>query len=535
MSDDRRDAAVEERVRAALGSLADTTSIAPDGWERIEFRAARRRRRRLVGWSVGGPAVALIAVALLLAMLPAGDSNDPSVTAGPAGEALARYAPRGLENERLALRSIQLGGSSGAATSDGRVRVYGHRAADGISLDNLALVVTTTTPEAAGRLRALVPGALGQAQCEPAASCIGLPVTPMTLRGREMEVAVSSVRTSSGELGAAKVVWSEANGATIGVVTTWLRSQYPNGDYLGADFRTVVEGVTATGGEAAATVLPAGFTEIHQGSWPPTPSTLSPDVVLQLWSTEGGGSAPSQFTLEVHQGAGVSLDSRAWITPDAVATTMDDRPALYSAGEDSFTWSPRDGVVLAVVATEQPLDRLRFLAESVTPVTEDVWIELIGGETVSPPPLAASDAPPDSGSLVASGEVEAKQWTVHYRNDQGQCLELRYEDGSLSGQCDVALAGDRELGPPVLLGDPYGDAQAGYAFLVASAGGGVESVEVISPVGPSKIVKVAARATGAPGRFVVVPVAPGTAYPTALVAVDGEGRILDQQPVRLPE
>lgn len=514
-AEDKGGSVVEERLSWALKDLASRTHASADGWDRIEDRASSRRRRRVVaGWAVA-PVFAL-AAAVVLAVVVVPDRRDPSVTAGPAAPAeRAYYAPQGLDDAYTI-------GSSGVGITpvhddDGLLHVYGRRSADGVTLDGVVLVVTARSADGASVLRSTGPSGSGLTQScvsSPPADCIARPAKEATLRSRKMLVET----TADGF----KVVWDEVDDLTLGVLTLGVPE---------ADVPALVEGVILKGGEARAGVLPDGFAEVHRGVWPPMPETLAPRSTEQSWAH--AGDPAKDFSLAAYEGPALTLDSFAWLWPDAVATEVGGRPALYRSADHALTWAPAAGVVLVVSGPLLDEAGLHTVAELVRPLGESAWSDLTGGAGLSEPSEGAVVGPRSArqrGVVIARGDVDGVSWeAAAYESTTGPrgiCVQLKAVPGRI-GTCGLDVPAAGRLGAPLLL-----DAPDGTRFLVVPAGAGVATVRVDGP-GTAGVGFAVVGPAGFPMRFLVTPLTGGPS-PTVVVALDAAGIELDRKDVPDP-
>lgn len=502
MSEQRTD--VEDLLSRALEHRASTTAVSPEGWDRIEERVAGRRCSATRWVAVPALAVA-VAVVLVAAAVIDRDRPDPSVAAGPAGAVY--FAPGGVDG-RFVLRDVQE--RSGPTTENGgSQRVYGRRAADGLVLD-ATIAVMTYPPDGSNMIDELV----------------AQPGEQLVVRGAPATVQFAGDHTM--------ITWKEGERA-VAVVTA----------YLGRDESiAVARAVEFDDRGARATTLPAGFIEVYAGELFGGLEAAADRVTRQQWSRLVDGEPfGGEFSLTVHEGAGMSLDSVAWTVPRASHRQVGGAPALFDRTKGSLSWVPRRGVLL-VLEGNGPIDpavaradrrtRQGFtedefleLASAVAPVTEGDWRRLVAGlpdRTTDPlgPEAGEGEVVATGGRTGSDGDTE---WTARARLVDGQvCLDIQSPSAS-GGSC-----GPNEVGPTGIgVVGSFGPDR----ILAASIGKEVADVAVELATGDPLVVLPARSSERLPVNFLVVQLPDGVTA-TAVVARDAGGRELSRQPA-LPE
>ena len=322
----------EERLRRALAQHAQTTTTAPDSWPRIRARIAPNghgQGPRRVRWAILAPAAAVGVVGLILLVSLAGHDGDGvvRVTGGPERLYLA---PTGVDGRfRLS------GADTDPQTSSqpgGIFRAFGRRGPDSVALQASAVITVPSD------------FALVGAEPEPA---------PLRVLGRDVAV-------SRDDFGRRILAWSQADGQTVGVMTS---------DLSEGELAALAESLI--GGDATKDVptLPTGFTPVHSGPLPGGP----PRVSFQNWEADDGDS----FNVSVNEVPGVTIDDLAWYLPGGRATTVRGRTAIYSDRRDAdLVWIERPGTVVTVHAIGVSENDLVALAEGLRPVDEAAWNDL---------------------------------------------------------------------------------------------------------------------------------------------------------------
>lgn len=505
MTDDRPEADVEDRLARALDQRASTTRVSPDAWQQIEERTARARRRRsATGW-VGVPALAA-AVAAVLAVVTGGGGDDRQVTA--AEPAPAYFVIRDVAG-RLELRSVE-DHSMSPGDGLGTQRVYGRRAADGLSFD-ATISVGTYPADRRG------------------------PQDPRDEDGERLDVrGFEATLRSYGDH--TSVSWRE-NGLVVEVFA------------YGVGREELVAAVRAAEVRAAGarmTALPARFAQVYEGPSPGGPEIGAERVTRQGWVRLEPGDEPTPddvprtgITLTVYEGAGMSLDSIAWTMPGARRSGAAGQPALLDPQVGALAWAPRRGVVL-VLSAEHNYEESSFvdgepewahpfterdladLAARVEAIDEATWRRLVaglpGGGSAGPLVPGARNA-----EVVATGGDGESAWTARAYLSQGMvCLDVSSR-GSGSGGCFPAPASSAIDGVGVL----------SDGMLTALVAKDVAEVVVELDGADPLSVEPARSSDDLPVDFLVVQL-PDGARATAVVARDASGRDVGRQPVPQP-
>lgn len=524
MSDDLPDTSTEDRLTAALHHQASTTQVSPDAWERIEERAGAVRRRRAGAVWAGVPAAAMVA-ALLVPVISGGGDGDRQVTAGtpttaPAADSV-RYAPLRLDpSYRLTWVETAEGPRADAGSS--RLQAYGRPSADGFTLD-ARVVVVTLAPHDVALVDEVPPGDVVPT-CGRPGQCPAAPTRTVTARGRDV--------TLVGADDSWRIGWEEPGGPSVAVLARGVTED---------EVVAVVEGATLVDGTAQASVLPDRFVPVDEGVWPPeSPSAPSERLTSQVWSRDDDPSRP--VLLAVHQGRGVSLDTRSWLTLDARLSVIDGSPALYSPSERSLTWVPEPDVLLALSVPDGDEAAHLGVAAGVQRVDEAAWQELVAA--VGPPAVSAAPtpAPEDRPSLgrravLESGVTDGTRWEVvavevpptQEPAGPAACVEMS-TDGGATGTCIDAVE-QRALGRPQLLA---ASGRGVPGLVVAAVGKEVAAGRVERADGSASGLEVRGTSAGFPMNFLVVPLPAGAAVPTVIVALDAAGGELARQTVPVP-
>ena len=239
----------EERLRRALAQHAQSTTTSPAGWPRIRTRLGPNGHvhgPRLLRWAILAPAVAVVVVGLMLLVSLAGREGDGvvRVTGGPGRLYLA---PTGVDG-----RFRLTGADTDPQTSPqpaGIFRAFGRRAPDGLALQASAVIT--------------VPSDFALVGAEPERA-------PLRVLGRDVSV-------SRDDFGRRILAWSQADGRTVGVMSS---------DLSEGELAALAESLI--GGDATKDVpsLPVGFTPVHSGALPGG----VPQVSFQNWEANDGDS-----------------------------------------------------------------------------------------------------------------------------------------------------------------------------------------------------------------------------------------------------
>jgi hypothetical protein len=295
---------VEERLRRALAQQAEATTVAPDGWSRIQARLRPDRRWRPSGlrqWLLLAPAAGVAVVALVVVAVFAGrdGAKTVQVTGGPGRLYLA---PTGVE-PRFQLRSADLDPQVDPLPP-GTFRAFGRRAADGVALE-ASLVITVPANFA---LRGSLP-----------------PTRDLRVLGRNVPVAEDGA-------GAQVPSWTQPDGRTVALMAFGLSD---------AQLVAVIESLLPGDATTAAPALPPGLLPVRSGALPEGTLPMS----VQTWEANDG----ARFGVNVADAPNATVDDLAWWVPGGKATKVRGKTAIYTDRSGGFlTWLERPGVAVSV-------------------------------------------------------------------------------------------------------------------------------------------------------------------------------------------
>lgn len=338
---------VEERLRRALAEQAETTRTSPDGWREIQARrAGAGRRPAFMRWTVLAPAAA-VAMVLLLVAVASGRDDDRTLRVTGSAEPL-HLLPTGVE-PRFRLLDVATT-TPGGPPPPSTYRTFGRRAPDGVTLEASVFIT--------------MPGDRARNGATP-------DPTPVRVQGSEVILATDP-------FGQRTARWYQADGREVGLLTYGLSQ---------AELVTVIESLVPADAATAAPALPAGFTPIKTGSMGGPTSFTS-----QSWEAGDG----DRFSVTVTEHSDVTKDDLASSIPGSRATKVRDTTGLFLAqGEAHLVWIERPGTVVSLQASGLSERELIAIAESLRPVDEARWQELIAQHRPSPPQELT--APPDIG------------------------------------------------------------------------------------------------------------------------------------------
>lgn len=353
-------AMVEERLRRALAQQAETTTISPDGWRRIQNRrAGAARRPALLRWTVQAPAVAVVVLVLIFVTL-AGDGGDGALrVTGDAGRIYLE--PTGVEPR------FRFAGAGSPGSEPWTFRAYGRRGADGVTLDASVVVAV---PE----------GGLLE----------GVTFLPEPLRA-----AGHDVRVAGDGFGRQFLYWTQADGRTVGVMSHKLSQ---------AELVGVAESLLSGDAATADPVLPAGFAAVDSGR-----IAGGTAVAMQTWQADDGDN----FTLSVADEPGATFDRVAWSMAGGRVTSVRGTTAIYRPGFTGYLgWIERPGTVVTLVGNGLTEQELVAVADGLRPIEEAQWRQMVntprGSSDAGPPRRELG--PPPSIDPPPGGVVHPNAW-----------------------------------------------------------------------------------------------------------------------------
>lgn len=528
----------EERLRRALAEESRTTWTSPDGWERIEARAARQRPG-LVRPGLLVPALAALLVAATVVALNRDDRPSRLRVAGPAEPVY--LVPRSVDGRFSLLVAADQPMSSELQTR-GRVRVFGRRAADGVTLTGFLAVATVSAvhdvvedgvvrpapalapmpPTMAPATAVVPPGAVPA----PAVAFAAPPSAPLVAYAfaahapmapipsgdgptsvKTVTVHGQEVALGRGPNGQSSVGWQDGD--------SWVNLQARG---LSADeLLKAAESLPPGQAALAPPTVPAGFQLVHEGPFPSAPGNR---LVTASWQSDDGGG----FSIAITDGAGATLDTMSWQLAGARATKVRGAPALEGGrDQDVLAWVERPGTLVVVTGNGLRPGELRDIAEGLQPATAADWRKLAA--TARPPRRVAQ-----LGTEVASGDAGGVHWAVTVQKQPSgtdpmsdvACIEVTTESSG-SGSCFPAAVAPGEI------------SSVGLSDRLVTAAAGTDVAKVVVRLADGTSVEATLRGTTKElGFSVVIAPLPAGARAVLVTAFDAGGREVSSQPLPAP-
>ena len=354
---------VEERLRRALAQQAEATTVAPDGWRRIQARLGPDRRWRPSGfrqWLLLAPAAGVAVVALVIVAVLAGrDGAKHGPGDGRPRPALPGAHGRGTPLPAPECRSGSPGGPAAARDLPG-LRPAGRRRCGpgGVARHHRA-----------GRLR---PARSASSETAICGCSIRTCQWPKTAQGR---------RSCPGPRRTAGRRWR-----------SW-RSACPTPQLV-----AVVQSLLPGDATTATPALPPGFVTVRSRALPERTGPMS----VQYWGADDGAG----FGVSVSDTPNATVDDLAWWLPGGKATKVRGKTAIYTDRSGGLlTWMERPGVAVTVYGGGLTERELVAIAEGLRPIDETAWQALVDRVGKSGRPGRARPLPAPPPAVTPSLDV----------------------------------------------------------------------------------------------------------------------------------